>query len=197
MATQCNLAPLINEEFLVTGAWGEPRTGHTHAGIDLQTRKAYQTGVGQPVYSMCDGIVQFVGSNAGYGPYCIIYNPSNNDLWLFGDMDSNIVVTQGQTILQGQQIGYEGNPSGTASTGLHVHMEKENHGNNTWLGGYQNSVDPTAGTGIRNVKYSVEYIVYIYDGTPVPPEPPTPTPGDETNSRKWFKFMKRKKTIIL
>ena len=120
MATQCNLAPLINEEFLVTGAWGEPRTGHTHAGIDLQTRKAYQTGVGQPVYSMCDGIVQFVGSNAGYGPYCIIYNPNNNDLWLFGDMDSNIVVTQGQTILQGQQIGYEGNPSGTASTGLHV-----------------------------------------------------------------------------
>lgn len=197
MATQCNLAPLINEEFLVTGAWGEPRTGHIHAGIDLQTRKAYQTGVGQPVYSMCDGIVQFVGSNSGYGPYCIIYNPSNNDLWLFGDMDSNIVVTQGQSILQGQQIGYEGNPSGTASTGLHVHMEKENHGNNTWLGGYQNSVDPTAGTGIKNVKYSTEYIVYIYDGTPVPPEPPTPTPGDETGSKKWFKFMKRKKTIIL
>lgn len=196
MATQCNLAPLINEEFLVTGAWGEPRTGHTHAGIDLQTRKAYQTGVGQPVYSMCDGIVQFVGSNSGYGPYCIIYNPTNNDLWLFGDMDSNIVVTQGQTILQGQQIGYEGNPSGTASTGLHVHMEKENHGNNTWLGGYQNSIDPTTGTGIKNVKYSEEYIVYIYDGTPVPPGP-TPTPTYETNSKKWFKFMKRKKTIIL
>ena len=194
MATQCSLAPLINEEFLVTGAWGEPRTGHTHAGIDLQTRKAYQTGVGQPVYSLCDGIVQFVGSNAGYGPYCIIYNPVNNDLWLFGDMDSNIVVTQGQTILQGQQIGYEGNPSGTASTGLHVHMEKENHGNNTWLGGYQNSVDPTVGTGIKNVKYSVEYIVYIYDGTPVPPEPPTPS--EDNNSKKWFKFKKRKATII-
>jgi murein DD-endopeptidase MepM/ murein hydrolase activator NlpD len=194
MATQCNLAPLINEEFLVTGAWGEQRTGHIHAGIDLQTRKAYQTGVGQPVYSMCDGIVQFVGSNAGYGPYVIIYNPTNNDLWLFGDMDSNIVVTQGQNILQGQQIGYEGNPSGTASTGLHVHMEKENHGNNTWLGGYQNSVDPTAGTGIKNVKYSVEYIVYIYDGTPVPPEPPTPS--EDNNSKKWFKFKKRKATII-
>ena len=175
MATQCNLAPLINEEFLVTGAWGEPRTGHTHAGIDLQTRKAYTTHVGQPVYSMCDGVVQFVGSNAGYGQYVIIYNPVNHDLWLFGDMDSNIVVSQGQNILQGQQIGYEGNPAGTASTGLHVHMEKENHGNNTWLGGYQNSIDPTTGTGIRNVKYSTEYIVYIYDGTPVPPIPPHPT----------------------
>ena len=90
---------------------GEPRTGHTHAGIDLQTRKAYTTHVGQPVYSMCDGVVQFVGSNAGYGPYVIIYNPTNHDLWLFGDMDSNIVVTQGQNILQGQQIGFEGNPA--------------------------------------------------------------------------------------
>ena len=166
-------------------------------GVDLQTREAYRTGIGQPVYSMCDGIVQAVTSNSGYGPYVIIYNPTNHDLWLFGDMDEVRTVVQGQTVSQGQQIGYEGNPSGTASTGLHVHMERENHGNNTWLGGYQNSIDPTTGTGIKNVKYSVEYIVYIYDGTPVPPEPPTPTPGDETNSRKWFKFMKRKKTIIL
>ena len=194
MATQCNLAPLINKEFLVTGAWGERRSGHIHAGVDLQTREAYRTGVGQPVYSMCDGIVKAVTSNSGYGPYVIIYNPSNHDLWLFGDMDSNRTVVQGQTVLQGQQIGYEGNPSGTASTGLHIHMERENHGNDTWLGGYLNSVDPLVGTGIKNVKYSVEWIEYIYDGTPVPPEPPTPI--EDNNSKKWFKFMNRKKTII-
>lgn len=195
MATQCNLAPLINKEFLVTGAWGEQRTGHIHAGVDLQTREAYRTGVGQPVYSMCDGIVKAVTSNSGYGPYVIIYNPTNHDLWLFGDMDSNRTVVQGQTVLQGQQIGYEGNPSGTASTGLHIHMERENHGNDTWLGGYSNSVDPLVGTGIRNVKYTVEFIEYIYDGTPVPPTPPTPT-TDTNNSKKWFKFKHRKKTII-
>ena len=194
MATQCNLAPLINKEFLVTGAWGEQRTGHIHAGVDFQTREAYQTGVGQPVYSMCDGIVQTVSSNSGYGPYVIIYNPSNHDLWLFGDMDSNRTVTQGQTVLQGQQIGYEGNPAGTASTGLHIHMERENHGNNTWLGGYSNSVDPLVGTGIQNKKYTEEYIVYIYDGTPVPPGP---TPSEDDNSKKWFKFKKRKATIIM
>jgi murein DD-endopeptidase MepM/ murein hydrolase activator NlpD len=113
MAIQVNLAPYINQEFVVTGAWGEPRTGHihAHAGIDMQTRLAYSTGVGQPVYSMCDGIVQTVSSNSGYGPYVIIYNPSNNDLWLFGDMDETRTVVQGQTVLQGQQIGYEGNPA--------------------------------------------------------------------------------------
>lgn len=27
----CNLAPFINEQFVVTGAWGEPRSGHIHA----------------------------------------------------------------------------------------------------------------------------------------------------------------------
>ena len=135
MAINVNLAPYINQEFVVTGAWGELRTNpvHFHAGIDLQTRLAYTSGVGQPVYSMCDGIVKAVTENSGYGPYVIIYNPVNHDLWLFGDLDSNRTVVEGQTILQGQQIGFEGNPSGTASTGLHVHMEKENHGNDTWL----------------------------------------------------------------
>ena len=191
MATECNLAPFINQEFLVTGAWGEPRTGHTHAGIDLQTREAYRTGVGQPVYSMCNGIVKAVTSNSGYGPYVIIYNPSNHDLWLFGDMDSNRTVVEGQSISVGQQIGYEGNPSGTASTGLHVHMEKENHGNDTWLGGYKNSVNPVEGTGIRNVKYSVEWIEYIYYGTPVPPEPPTPEVKKEKHKFPWFIYYNR------
>ena len=32
---QATLAPFINQEFVVTGAWGEPRSGHIHAGIDL------------------------------------------------------------------------------------------------------------------------------------------------------------------
>lgn len=26
-----NLAPFINEQFVVTGYWGEPRSGHIHA----------------------------------------------------------------------------------------------------------------------------------------------------------------------
>ena len=193
---QCNLAPFINQEFAVTGAWGEPRSGHIHAGIDLAS--VGSGGIAKPIYSMSDGVVTRVDQTdqgTGYGAMCIIWNTQNNDLWLYGDLgDNSIPLTVGQTVQQGQQVGVEGNPSGTASTGLHVHMEKENHGNNTWLGGYLNSVDPTAGTGIKNVKYSEEYIVYIYDGTPVPPEPPTPS--EDNNSKKWFKFKNRKATII-
>ena len=187
----CNLAPFINEEFLLTGAWGEPRSGHIHAGIDLQTRLAYQTGIGQPVYSMSDGIVtrvDQVDTGTGYGALCIVWNQSNNDLWLYGDLsDNTVLVNVGDTIIQGQQISYEGNPSGTASTGLHVHLEKENQADGIFKFGYANSIDPTTGTGIINV---VDYSnVYIYDGTPVPPTPTT----DEKKKFPWFLYHRKRR----
>ncbi len=144
-------------------------------GIDLAT--VGSGGVGQPVYSMSDGVVTYVdydgSSGSGYGPYVIIWNQSNNDLWLYGDMGNNPSVSLGQQILQGQQIGIEGNPSGTSSTGLHVHLEKENQSDGVFRYGYSNSIDPTTGTGIQNVNYSTSGDIYIYDGTPVPPTPIT------------------------
>ena len=194
MAINVNLAPFINKEFLVTGAWGEPRAGHIHAGIDLQTREAYQTGIGQPVYSMSDGIVTRVdqtNQGTGYGALCIVWNQDNNDLWLYGDLsDNTVMVNVGDRVLQGQQISIEGNPSGTASTGLHVHLEKENQSDGVFKFGYANSIDPTTGTGIENV---VNYSnVYIYDGTPVPPGP---TPGGKDNIKKW-QYLKSRKVNI-
>ena len=168
---QCNLAPFINQEFAVTGAWGEPRQGHIHAGIDLAS---VGTGsVPQPIYSMSGGEVIRVDQTdqgTGYGAMCIVWNHDNNDLWLYGDLSDNMVVAVlGQTIQQGQMIGYEGNPSGTASTGLHVHLEKENQPDGIFKFGYVNSINPVSGTGIQNVVYSTSGDTYIYDGTPVPP----------------------------
>lgn len=194
MAINVNLAPFINKEFLVTGAWGEPRAGHIHAGIDLQTREAYQTGIGQPVYSMSNGIVTRVdqtNQGTGYGALCIVWNTDNNDLWLYGDLsDNTVLVNEGDRVLQGQQISIEGNPSGTASTGLHVHLEKENQSDGVFKFGYSNSIDPTTGTGIDNV---VNYSnVYIYDGTPIPPEP---TPSGSSGTKKWHYQKSRKVNI--
>ena len=168
---QCNLAPFINQEFAVTGAWGEPRSGHIHAGIDLAS--VGSGGIAKPIYSMSDGVVTRVDQTdqgTGYGAMCIIWNTQNNDLWLYGDLgDNSIPLTVGQTVQQGQQVGVEGNPSGTASTGLHVHLEKENQSDGIFKFGYNNSIDPTTGTGIQNVVYTTSGDFYIYDGTPVPP----------------------------
>lgn len=68
-------------------------------------------------------------------------------------------------------------------------MERENHGNNTWLGGYDDSVDPVSGTGIQNVRFTTSGDIYIYDGTPVPP----PVPPVETEKKKfpWFIYYNR------
>ena len=42
---------------------------------------------------------------------------------------------------------------------------------------------------IKNVKYSVEWIEYIYYGTPIPPEPPTPEV--EKHKFPWFIYYNR------
>lgn len=164
--------------------------GHIHAGIDLQTREAYQTGIGQPVYSMSTGEVIRVDQtdHTGYGALCIIRDTQDNYMWLYGDLsDNTVMVNVGDIVQQGQQISIEGNPSGTASTGLHVHMEKEINVDGQYHFGYANTINPVDGTGIENV---VNYSnVYIYDGTPVPP---TPT----RHGKNWWKF-KKKGTIIL
>ena len=182
---QASLAPFINQEFVVTGAWGEPRTGHIHAGIDLASLGTGSNA--QPIYSMSDGIVTRVDQTdqgTGYGAMAIIWNQQNNDLWLYGDLgDNSVVLTVGQTVQQGQQVGVEGNPSGTASTGLHVHLEKENQSDGVFKFGYNNSIDPTTGTGILNEVYTTSDEYYIYDGTPVPP---TPVGGIE---KKKFPFV--------
>lgn len=166
---QASLAPFINQEFVVTGAWGEPRTGHIHAGIDLASLGS--GGVAKPIYSMSQGIVTRVDQTdqgTGYGAMCIIWNTTNNDLWLYGDLgDYSIPLTVGQTVQQGTYVGLEGNPSGTASTGLHVHLEKENQSDGIFKFGYNNSIDPTTGTGILNEVYTTSDEYYIYDGTPV------------------------------
>ena len=182
---QASLAPFINQEFVVTGAWGEPRTGHIHAGIDLASLGS--GGIAKPIFSMSEGIVTRVDQTdqgTGYGAMCIIWNQTNNDLWLYGDLgDYSIPLSVGQTVQQGTYVGLEGNPSGTASTGLHVHLEKENQSDGIFKFGYNNSIDPTTGTGILNEVYTTSDEYYIYYGI----VPPTPTEGEEKKF-KWSIF---------
>lgn len=191
---QASLAPFINQQFVVTGAWGEPRTGHIHAGIDLASLGS--GGVAKPVYSMSDGIVTRVDQTdqgTGYGAMAIIWNQQNNDLWLYGDLgDNSVLLTVGQTVQQGQQVGVEGNPGGTASTGLHVHLEKENQSDGVFKFGYNNSIDPTTGTGILNEVYTTSDEYYIYDGTPVPP---TQTISKKFNWPVFTKIIRERRDI--
>ena len=122
MATNCTIAPFINQGFYLTGTWGEQRATHKHAGVDLST------GGKANVYNMFKGtciVVDHTGTTgSGYGPYIIIQE-DNGRTWLYGDLEKFSNYKVGDVIEQFALISTEGNPSGTSSTGLHVHVELE------------------------------------------------------------------------
>ena len=160
MATRCTLAPFINQNFYITGYWGEPRGDHIHAGLDLST------GGINNVCNMKEGVVIYQDPNgtngSGYGPYIIIQS-LDGTTWLYGDLSPFTPFSIGQTIAQGEVLATEGNPAGTGSTGYHVHIELEmlTYGQ-SFRYGYANSSDPATPLGLPNAEGGP----YIYIPTP-------------------------------
>lgn len=124
------------------------------------------------------------------GPYIIIQS-LDGTTWLYGDLSPFTPFTIGQTIAQGQYLAQEGNPSGTGSTGYHVHIELEmlSYGE-SFKYGYNNSSDPATPLGLPNQIGGP----YIYEGTPIPP-----TPTRERKKFPWVLYAKklRNKKLLL
>jgi murein DD-endopeptidase MepM/ murein hydrolase activator NlpD len=100
---------------------------HFHTGVDI----AYNQGT--PILAADDGVVVASSSSVlngqlvGYGNYVIIAH-RNNFFSLYGHL-LGYVVKAGDTVHQGQLIGYEGSTGN--STGPHVHFEYRYGGNPT------------------------------------------------------------------
>lgn len=92
-----------------------PVTGvlRAHTGTDIGAFS------GEPIYASSGGTVTLAESNGGYGN-CVIINHGNNVSTLYAHM-SAILVSAGQTVVQGQQIGRVGSTGN--STGPHLHFE--------------------------------------------------------------------------
>lgn len=90
-----------------------PRWGTTHTGIDFAAK------AGTHIYSWRDGKVTFAGWSGGYGNFIII-DHGNGFVTRYAHC-SKIAVTKGQTVSQGQIIGYVGTTGN--STGNHLHFE--------------------------------------------------------------------------
>lgn len=84
-----------------------------HQGIDI----AAQSGV--PVLATADGIVSFVGENAGYGRYVVI-DHGYGYRTLYGH-NSRVTVSGGQFVRRGQKVAHVGSTG--ATTGPHLHYE--------------------------------------------------------------------------
>lgn len=86
-----------------------------HQGLDIAG-----TGYGSPVYAVANGVVHTVGYGSVNGYYVSINH--NNGYWTrYMHMISWPVVSEGQTVEQGQIIGYVGSTG--AATGPHLHLE--------------------------------------------------------------------------
>ena len=92
-----------------------PITGQTrsHTGLDIASNQ------GTSVYAADGGKVTMAGWNGGYGN-CIMIDHGNGYVTLYGHLNG-FAISQGDTVSQGQTIGYVGS-TGT-STGSHLHCE--------------------------------------------------------------------------
>ncbi|HEY3672948.1 MAG TPA: M23 family metallopeptidase [Acidimicrobiia bacterium] len=115
----------------ITSGYGyrtDPITGATayHSGIDIGAP------CGTPIKAAGTGMILTAGFNSGgYGNMTLI-NHGNGLSTLYGHQ-SSIIVSAGQSVTQGQVIGYVGSTG--KSTGCHLHFEVR-------VGG--NPVDPNA-----------------------------------------------------
>lgn len=186
-----HIAPFINDVFYITEEWWatriNPITGQTeiHRGIDLATTS------NDPLYSMLNGHVHTVGYDSGQGNYLILVDDIAGSTTygyatLYMHMDS-ISVFQGQAVVVGQQVGYEGTTG--QSTGIHLHLAIQDISRFNWQWNYSYTesdyINPCDFMGIDNI----EGTSWIYDGTPIPP-----TPTTRRNKFPWVLYANRIRT---
>jgi murein DD-endopeptidase MepM/ murein hydrolase activator NlpD len=90
------------------------QTTKYHSGVDIAA------GYGSAIQAAAGGTVSIAEKSDSYGYYCVIYH-SNGTTTLYAHMNAMPLVTVGQTVTQGQLIGYVGSTGW--STGPHCHFE--------------------------------------------------------------------------
>jgi len=100
-----------------------PTAGHTISGNDYWSgHLAIDIGlvIGEPVFASDSGVVVFSGwATGGYG-YVVVVDHGTGYQTLYAHL-SGVAVGCGQSVVQGQTIGYGGNTGN--STGAHLHFE--------------------------------------------------------------------------
>ena len=109
----------VPSSMVITSRYGnrsDPFTGQTayHSGIDIDGfNKA-----GNPIVAADSGTVITASTNSGYGNYVIIDHGGMKTVYAHM---SGFAVSAGQTVSQGQTVGYLGDTG--RATGVHLHFE--------------------------------------------------------------------------
>ncbi|MCQ2737292.1 MAG: M23 family metallopeptidase [archaeon] len=194
MASVRNIAPFINDEFVITSKWWNERinpvTGELeiHRGLDIATSGS------KPVYSILKGIIHSKGTSDFRGNWVIVKDNNESSstygyATLYMHLAESVSLPVNASVDKGTFLANEGTTG--QSTGIHLHVEMQdlNRWGNVWHTSYVKSdyLDPTVYMGIDNI----EGTSWIYDGTPIPPEPPI-TDGGKKKKFPWFIYNRKK-----
>lgn len=107
----------IKDYFTITDGWGGRTVFGTysyHQAIDLAAR------AGTPIYAADGGVVTTAERNSSYG-YFVVIKHDNGQETLYAHMRTEPIVSVGERVYQGQQIGEVGSTG--YATGPHLHFE--------------------------------------------------------------------------
>ena len=172
------ILPFIMEDAYITSIFWEDRGGRPHRGVDLSVG-----GLNIPLYSMCDGTVILKAyDSTGFGNYIIMKDSTTNLGFLYAHM-STVNVNQGDTVVNGQQVGIQGRTG--SATGNHLHLEMQDLTNRNWIfqGSRSDYINPADWIQYQEIIGDTLY----YHGTPLPPTP-TPVGGELTSHFKWVLY---------
>jgi len=94
-------------------SWGDPRSGHTHQGVDMMA------GYGTPVMAITSGVVTLSSYGSSSGNWIILSGSDGNAYWYMHN-DQNLVSSG--SVSAGQQIATVGDTGNAAGT-PHLHFE--------------------------------------------------------------------------
>lgn len=196
-----NVAPFINDRFLITSRWWKWRVNpvthvtQLHRGLDIATSGK------KNVYSILTGVVHSLGYDSSRGNWIIIWdNREDSETYgyasLYMHLNERPLLSVGTPLNIGDYVGLEGTTG--ASTGVHLHVEMQDISrfNNQWHTSNTKSdyLDPTLYMGIDNV----EGTWWIYNGEPGPgPEPPVPpAPSSRRKgSFPWVLYSRKRRNL--
>ena len=100
----------------LTKNFGDPRSGHTHEGLDIMARE------GTPVVSPTDAVVIRTGEGDSAGNYVTTANPGDES-FVYMHLSKIADIDEGDVLEKGDIIGYVGHTGNAVAAAPHLHFE--------------------------------------------------------------------------
>jgi peptidoglycan LD-endopeptidase LytH len=99
--------------------WGAPRSGgRTHQGVDMMAAR------GTPIVAIYDGVIHRTNPvDTGLGGITVWLRRANGDLFYYAHLDGLADISPGQTVTQGQLLGWNGSTGNASDLFPHLHFE--------------------------------------------------------------------------